>query len=252
MTTSFGVDTAYSAISDYYLALAPNCDDTIFGTNVNYCNLVKTGIVDGQENDPAIVYGFENYTKGVQKSFDKATKHLSQVAEQPVTVLSILTDNPETSLFKQLCDLTGWSEYLKATRDLTVFVPTNNSLQNALNTWLSIGDTSTVKEVLKAHTLKYNLIYPDLQNKLLKLNTAKEGFTFYIDDTNRHTPYTNVYTKSYHFNNFTYPLPEVRIPLLKAFTTNGGWGQAHLSANGTVNSNATIYIIDGIFKPISI
>ena len=251
MTTSFGVDTAYSAISDYYLALAPNCDDTIFGTNVNYCNLVKTGIVDGQENDPAIVYGFQNYTKGVQKSFDKAVKQ-QPIADTPVTILSILKDNPETMLFSQLCDLTGWSEYLKATRDLTVFAPTNSSLQNALNTWLSVGDTSTIKEVLKAHTLKYNLNYPDLQNKLLKLTTVKEGFNFFIDDTNRHTLYTNVYTKSYHFNNFTYPLPEVRIPLLKAFTTNGGWGQSHLDSNGTSGSNATVYIIDGIFKPISI
>ena len=43
MTSIQGTDTAYASIDGNYLALSPECSDTIFGTIINYCSLVKAG-----------------------------------------------------------------------------------------------------------------------------------------------------------------------------------------------------------------
>ena len=239
MTSSFGYDTAYSAIADYYLNLAPNCNDTVFGTDINYCKLVKSGIVDGMENDPQVLSAYSQLNNTAKKSLLESFNTIevnTPLAAKNVKLRNFLREVPQLSIFADLVDKTGWSQVLYSTDKITVFAPTNQSLQVATSTWLTNTHVGVVRDVLKAHTLPYKLEYEDVHNRLLKLNTFKESFAFFFDDTGRHTPYASLYTPRYALKGYNMPAPEPRIPVIKTYE---------------VEDAVTVYIIDGVFKPLS-
>jgi hypothetical protein len=231
MTSTFGYDTAYSVISDYYLNLAPNCNDKVFGTNVNYCNLVKSGIVDGQENDPAILNKYESLYKSLHKSINA-----QPVSDSEVTIKSVLEDLPNTSVYRSSIQQTGWDKWINTSKNITLFVPSDQSFSNAYRTWLNSKNIAVTRDVLKAHTLPYKLEHEDVQDRLIRVNTMKDSFSFMFDDTARVLPYANVYTPSYAMMAYTYPHLENRIKVLETYE---------------IPNLATIYVIDGVFKPIS-
>jgi len=245
MTTTFGTDTAYSAISDYYLNLAPSCDDTIFGTNINYCDLVKFGIKDGGENDPLMLNAYQSFNNSLKKSFQNQSKgDQTPLAGQEVNIYDIISEIPELSIYKSLLDQTGWDQFVQVSDKITLFAPTNTALQNALNTWLSSRNIAVLRDLLKAHTLPYKLEYEDVQDRLLLLNTLKPTFKFYFDDTNTKTAYPSLYTNTYELRHYKYPIPESRIQVVKTFEAGDTGKSPQVSS--------TLYIIDGLFNPISI
>ena len=204
MTANFGTDTGYSVLAGDFYSLALDCSDKIWGTNINYCDLVQTmKITDGMENDPQVLDSYVKLRDGCYNSLVQRTNNYMNnyddetytMAKDNVTsehyktnIFQLLKRIPEASIFTDLCEKTGWSGRLMRSgeRDkMTVFVPTNRAFREAASTWLSIQDPKMIRELLKAHTADYALEWKSMIGRLLEIYTYKEGFSFISDGTGR-------------------------------------------------------------------
>jgi hypothetical protein len=272
-TINAGTEQAYNQIADNYLYLSLSNGDTIWGTDfasigdvpplsggVNYQNLIHSmRLVDGEENNPNIL---KRYIEANQNA-SKTLRGLEQTPERPTqTIYNVLNMIPEVSRIKQIIDTVGYKNILNdvtqhgdlSQRRYTFFAPTNQAVDNAMQTWLKDEpkDNETpqpytfrnkssylglpnlqLRSILKAHTLGFNLRIQDTYDRKLELYTLEAPFSFVIDGTSRVVSYLNVYQKPSYLKNYQYPLPIDRFKVLKTFEVENG----------------SLYIIDNMFSP---
>ena len=105
----------------------------------------------------------------------------------------------------------------------TKYVPSNLGLTNY----------SFIQELLKAHTLNFELDQESILNKKLELYTMHKGFLVIVDGTSRISNRINFYQKPSYNLNYEYPLGIDRFNIIKIFKGKNGY----------------LYIIDGLFSP---
>jgi hypothetical protein len=242
MTSIQGTDSGYSAISGIYLKLAPECSDTIFGTDINYCQLVEDGtkkngflkgrFVDGQENDPEIIAKYQQLKENFNK---KLTSQIQLKPKAPSTVYDLLHIIPNVSEMLKLVDMAEYGEYLQTPSYLpiTFIAPINSALSNATSTWLKTKSKGILKSLLKAHTLDYILVPKTIENRLLRIYTKNQSFYFTADGTGKFKNYINFYQEPTVMLNYQYNLPYDRFKVVATYVTDNG----------------ILYLIDGIFSP---
>ena len=248
MSGLYGTTQAYNPIAGTYLALAPNCGDKLFGTNIDYCNLVKWGIYDGQENDPEVL---KQYLKQRDSQYESLfqqgvaaekttspTSYSMAPSNRETTVWSLLSSMPQFSTFKKIIEKSDWFQYINQANDLykiTLFVPNNKAFEK--NGWQNLNLDSWNKNNLRAiaqgHTLPFAFQQDSAYNRKLRLYTALETFSVYIDGTGEVSPKLNFYVPPDKMLNLRYPNPLKRINVLQGYYTNNG----------------ALYEIDGVFEP---
>ncbi len=253
MTSIHGTDTAYDAMADDFLALAPSCTDNIFGTGsgitkgnaINYCDLVQSmRITDGQENNFSILQDYQNkrqqcksdlLSKQLQKQqIDNDMGYLySSNRERTTNVMDIIQKFKDISLFNDLLSYTSWNIYLRESTNVTVFVPLNSWINRAQQTWLKNKSMTRIKDVLKSHTCNFVLNTSRMINKRLEVYSMYEPFSFVVDGTGETMETINVYQRSNVLLDNQYPNPYNRFSIVKAFETDNG----------------NVFIIDGMFNP---
>jgi hypothetical protein len=243
MTSTQGTDTAYSAIAGNYLALAPECSDTIFGTNINYCQLVKDGtkkngflngkFVDGYEDNPDVINAYLQLKHEFNQNL---SKNIKLEKKPPKTLYDIIHMVPEASEIAKLMDKIGYGDKLQSHRYITFIAPSNNALNKARDTWLKTDNKYILKNLLDAHLLNYMLSPKNIQTRLLKVNTVNPAFWFVADGTAKFTSDMNFYQTPYTLLNNEYSLPLDRFKVEKIYMTDNG----------------VLYIIDGMFSPDTI
>lgn len=242
MTSIQGTDTAYGAIDGNYLALAPECSDTIFGTDINYCSLVKAGtskngfmkgyFKDGDEEDPDVIKQYQTMVEQFNKNI---TKGITLKQKSPSTINDLLHLIPEVSEISKIVDLTNYSKNLSFDMGpyTTFIAPSNDALKKAKNTWLKTTNPNVLRNLLMSHTLDFLLSPVTLQTRLTRVYTHNPAFWFVADGTGKFSNQLNFYQEPYTLQDLTYNLPYDRFNVLKTYTTDNG----------------ILYIIDGIFSP---
>lgn len=248
MTSLSGITQAYNGLASTYLALAPNCGDKIFGTDINYCDLVQWGIYDGQENDPKVLAMYDRQRKASQNSVLLANAQAVQTtsptsyswspSNSNTTVLSILDQLPQASTFRKLVYKSGWDKYVNSANDLykvTLFAPINEAFMK--DGWQNISlegwNKNNLRSIAQAHTLPFAFEQEQAYNRKLQLTTSLETFNLYVDGTGEVRPTVNFYIPPNKMLELRYPKPLQRIEIIQAFYTNNG----------------ALYLIDGIFDP---
>ena len=177
MTSLFGTTQAYNGLADTYLYLAPSCDDKVFGTNINYCNLSNWGIYDGQEGDPNVLNLYQSQMSSCNKGLCKAglgelikdskekeafQKAMSTITEngstQKVTVASLLSRNPRCSKWKKIVEKAGFMPYIDKNNgqyQVTMFCPTDNVIPDEWMSKLPYMAPNTLRPLCLAHTLPF-------------------------------------------------------------------------------------------------
>jgi hypothetical protein len=214
-----GTTQAYNVMDSTYLALAPSCDDKIFGTNINYCDLTRWGIVDGEENNLAILNEYLKYRKNSVLNFPPATE--PSKSSTSTTVLSMLDAIPEVSNFRAAVYKSGWAHYLDHANPMykvTIFAPINSGF-NVNNLRQSPYD---LRALMQAHTLSFGFEQESAYDRKLRLYTTLPSFSLYIDGTGEVSNKLNLYTVSDELLTLQFPKPIKRINILQAYYTNNG------------------------------
>ena len=241
MTSIQGTDTAYASIDGNYLALSPECSDTIFGTNINYCSLVKAGtnpygfmkgkFVDGNEEDPEVL---KQYATLKYNFNEKLAKSIPLVKSAPKTIYDLLHTIPQVSEVLKLVDMTDFSRYLINTPYGATFIaPSNNFLKKAKGDWLKTKNKGVIKSLLMAHLLDYILSPKNIENRLLRVYTHNPAFWFTADGTGKIVNYLNFYQQPTTLLTDEYSLKYDRFKVIGTYMTDNG----------------ILYIIDGMFTP---
>lgn len=252
MAGMYGTTQSYQGMADTFMGLAPSCGDKLFGSGIDYCDLVQWGIYDGQENDPRVLQKYWQQRQQHQKSLAlelgsvQPQEAQRQASTEKVTVASALSQLPHLSQFREVCERSGWMPYLDGSRSekkITLFAPTNEAwqskgwdlqrnvnvlgVQNAFNNELRL--------IAQAHTLPFGVEQTELVKRKVRLYTSLEGFTIYVDGTGEVRPTLNVYQPSPEdeWLNFQYPVPRPRMDIVETYYTNNG----------------ALYVINGVFRP---
>ena len=240
---------------------------------VNYSNLVKSmNIVDGEEMNPDIVSTYMKNVLNDQKIINDATNNIPIESQVP-SIYNLIENFSELNLTKQLIDHGKFKHFLDTEDHITFIAPTSNAIQASLDTWLrvqglskpndpfsdyrtssdiSVNDKfvqpyptkyvpsnlgltnySFIQELLKAHTLNFELDQSSILNKKLELYTMHKGFSIVIDGTARIHNSLNVYQKPSYNLNYDYPYPTDRFEVVKIFKCKNGY----------------LYIVDGMLSP---
>jgi hypothetical protein len=245
MTSLQGTDTAYSSISGNYLALAPDCSDTIFGTDINYCSLVKAGtnpygfmkgtFVDGNEEDPSVLNQYSTLLTNFNK---KLAESIPLQKKPPKSIYDLLQIIPNVSETLKLVNDSNFSDYLSTppignSIGITFIAPTNSFVKKARNTWFTTKNKPMINAILKAHLLNFVLAPKTLENRLLKVYTHNPSFSFISDGTGNIVNYLNFYQQPVTLLNNEYSLKYDRFKVVETYMTENG----------------ILYVIDGMFLP---
>ena len=230
MSSIHGIDTSYGSISDNYIGLSLTCNDTVLGTNINYCNLVQStkNFVDGDEKNQNIL---DNYTKNQLQYNTSLLSSLDLSHKVPNTIYDLLYTLPECSEILKLVDYTNLSSLLQTQKGNTLIAPSNCVINMVKHNLLK--DKGLLKSLLHSHILDYILHPISLENKLLKINTHNPSFSFISDGTSNIVNHLNFYQDNYQFLLNSYEKKPNRYNVEKIYMTEKG----------------IIYIIDGIFIP---
>ena len=231
-----------------YIALAPECGDKLFGTNINYCELTKWGIYDGQENDPQVLKKYLQDKDKAEKSLftlgmeaaqtNSPTTYSLSASNQSSSVWSLLQTFPNLSKFASIVRRSGWDSYLDSANDIykvTVFAPSNQAFTSDgwQNIDLSNWNTNNLRTIAQAHTLPFGFEQESAYNRKLRLYTSLDAFSVYLDGTAEVSNKLNFYIPPDKMLNLRYPKPLKRINILQGYYTNNG----------------ALYVIDGVFEP---
>lgn len=248
MSSLYGTTQAFNPIAGNYLALAPNCGDTVWGTGINYCDLTRWGIFDGQENDPKVLQAYASQQNKTSKSVFQAIRE-AQSTNSPTSyslaagnkrssIGTLLEELPQFSKFNQLIKRSGWNDYIDnsdALYKVTLFAPNNNAfLKNGWeNIDISKWDKNNLRSIAQAHTLPFGWEQETAYGRKFQLYTALPSFQVYLDGTGEVQNNLNFYIPPNRLQTLQYPAPLKRINLLQGYYTNNG----------------ALYEIDGIFNP---
>ncbi len=248
MTSLFGTIQAYQPLASTYLALAPECGDKIFGSDINYCNLVKWGIYDGQEYDPKVLQAYKQQQKQSKDSIlffgseamdtYAPTSYSTSPSNQSTTVMSVLNQLPNVKTMQRVLRESGWENYLNQANDLakvTLFVPTDEAFFNSTYMFVPNDKWSpnNLRALGQAHTLPFAFDQSAANDRKLRLYTSLPSYSLYLDGTGEVSKQLNFYIPPDVMLNLRYPQPLRRINILQGFYTNNG----------------ALYIIDGVFDP---
>lgn len=248
MSGLYGTTQAYNPVAGNYLALAPNCGDKIFGTNIDYCDLVKWGIFDGQENDPRVLSAYTNQYNAQKLSLlDEVHQARQTYAPTSYTnakssairnVMDVIDQLPHLSTFRSLIYQSGWNEYLEATNELrkvTIFAPVNSAWNRDGWETISLKDWKkyNLRNLMKGHTLPFGFEQDFALGRKTRLYTVLPSFSVYIDGTGQVQKNLNFYIPPDEMLTMRYPKPMRRINVLNTYYTNNG----------------AVYEIDGVFNP---
>jgi hypothetical protein len=241
MSSLYGTTQAYNPLDSTYLALAPSCGDKIFGTNINYCDLVRWGILDGEENDPRVLDLYESQQAQKTSVFKNFAKERKDTTSGATSVLSLLNQLPELSNFREAVYRSGWNKYIDQASDLfkvTLFAPLNSAfpkLAPRKPLWNGIvgGVESDLRAIMQAHTLPFGFEQSAAYNRKLRLYTALPSFSVFMDGTGEVRENLNLYTVSNDLLTLQYPEPIKRINVGQGYYTNNG----------------ALYVIDDVLRP---
>lgn len=235
MSSIHGTDTAYGAIGKNYLSLALDCSETLFGTDVNYCNIVHTmKLKDGQENNPEVIKAYtelrDSFNYQLAQSIPIDTKKI------PDTIYDCLQLIPECSEVVKWIDSVQYGPQLSMNYPTTFIAPVNDIINSSKKTWLRTKQKGILRALLKAHTLDYILSPTSLEGKMLRISTKCKPFSFIADGTRQITKDCTFFQESVTLLSNEYNRIRDRFKILKIIVT----------------TNGIIYIIDGIFSPENI
>ena len=252
MSSLQGTTQAYQPMASTYIALAPSCGDKIFGTNIDYCDLVNWGIYDGQENDPRVLRKYLKDVHGEQTQLFQAgkqairqsnqqntpTSYNTSPASQSTTVWSVLESLPNVNMMKKILAKSKWMDYITNANPLykiTLFVPTDQAFQSTSLAHIPYENwnANDLRLIGQAHTLPFAFEQNSAYNRKLRLYTSLDAFSVYLDGTGEVSDQLNFYIPPNEMLAFQYPQPLKRINILQGFYTNNG----------------ALYIIDGVFQP---
>ena len=219
MSSLQGTTQAYNVLDSTYLALAPNCGDKIFGTNINYCDLTRWGIVDGEENNLAILNEYLQYRKNSVLNFPPPSE--PSKSSQSTSVLSMLDNIPSVSNFRAAVYTSGWATYLDKASTLfkvTLLVPVNSGF-DVTNLR---KDPNDLRALMQAHTLSFGFEQEAAYDRKLRLYTTLPSFSVFLDGTGEVSNKLNLYTVSNELLTLQFPKPIKRINILQAYYTNNG------------------------------
>ena len=245
-----GTTQAYQPLANTYLALAPSCGDKVFGTNVNYCDLVQWGIYDGQENDTRVLSMYIQQRDQYQNSVFAADKKAADTTDavsystapsnQRTTVWSLLSSLPQLSTFKKILERSGWKDYINQANELykvTLFAPSNSAFKDTAieHTPLENMNRNNLRLIGQAHTLPFAFEQSAAYGRKLRLYTTLDAFSVFLDGTGEITPSLSFYSQQPEpqLLNQRYPMPYKRINIVQGYYTNNG----------------ALYEIDGVFEP---
>jgi hypothetical protein len=246
MTSLNGYDTGFSSISENYLYLAPTCTDNIYGTSINYCNLVRSkGIWDGQEKNPKVL---KEYSDAQQAEYTFMNKHPQKVKSGDTnwSVIDLIEKHPRLTEYRKILKLCP--ELKKKFHEaffVTLFVPNDSAFKRAnwikqlkndsvfgLNTYNARAVT-----LLKSHALDFTLGQEVLMGRNTMVNTMNEPYTFYIDGTGQIARNLVVYnTPTKLRDGITYPKPYAMYNIVESYITDNG----------------NVFVIDGVLEPFVI
>ena len=242
MTSMFGTDTSYSAMSSDFLALNLDNSDTIWGAGygitqgkpIKYGDFIHSmNATDGDETNFNLLQAYQDKRTYYYDLLRQKTKKQDPALK---TVYDIVRMFPQVKEFVGLLDLSGWDNYAKSfdpNTKVTYIVPTNEAILDAKSSWFHMSDPKMIREFLKAHTCSFALGFDDIIGRKLEVYTAREGFSFYVDGTGQFMPEVNFYQKGVYQKDWLMPIPNQRFKLLKSFQADNGM----------------IYVIDGCFSP---
>jgi hypothetical protein len=249
MSSLQGTTQAYQPMGSTYIALAPSCGDRLFGSGIDYCNLVGWGIYDGQEKDPRVLQKYLNDENRDLKALTKlgsaamiqaadensAVDYSSSISNQTTSVWSLLQSLPQLSTMKKLVERSGWDKYISSANSLykiTLFAPTNQAFASSPIAYQHTNPRD-LRLIAEAHTLPFSFDQNSAYGRKLRLYTSLEAFSVYLDGTGEVQNNLNFFIPSNELKAFTYPKPLKRINILQGYYTNNG----------------ALYEIDGIFEP---
>ena len=235
MSSIHGTDTSYGAIDKNYLALALDCSETLFGTDINYCNIVHTmKLKDGQENNPEVIKAYtewrDHFNYEIAKSIQVDAK------KTPDTIYDCLQRIPECSEIVKWINSVEYGQHLSMNYPTTFIAPINSVILYSQKTWLRTKQKGILRALLKAHTLDYILSPTSLEGKMLRVSTKCKPFSFIADCTHKITKECTFFQESVTLLSNEYNRIRDRFNILKIIVTKNG----------------IIYIIDGIFSPENI
>jgi hypothetical protein len=234
--------------------------------SVNYQNLIHSmKLIDGEENNPNILKRYITANQKSSQALIEATSSSSSVnSEVPNTIYGLISSLPQLSEIKKIIDQVHFDQILNLKSDkgdhsqqrYTFFAPINESVTQGFQTWLTFNDNENynptpqpytfrnmksnlglpdlrVRQLLKTHTLSFNLKIEDTYERKLEVYPMQEGFSFIVDGTSNIVPYLNVYQRPQYLKSYEYPLPLDRFKVLKYYEVENG----------------SLYIIDNMFLP---
>jgi len=248
MSGLYGTTQAYNPIAGNYLALAPNCGDTVWGTTINYCDLTRWGIYDGQENDPAVLQSYAKQMKTASKSVFDATREAQQTmsptsyslqaGNQRSTIGRLLDELPHLSKFNEIVKRSGWLDYIDNADSLykvTLFAPNNQAFEK--NGWENLSlekwNKYNLRSIAQAHTLPFGWQQETAYGRKFQLYTSLPSFQLFLDGTGEVQDNLNFYIPPNRLQTLQLPSALKRINLLQGYYTNNG----------------ALYEIDGVFNP---
>lgn len=237
MSSLYGTNQAYQALSDTYLALSLDENgDKIFPTNIKYNDLVEWGIYDGQERDPFVVNEYMRQQQNCIGSLCKEEEKTMSDYSLSTTVWNTMMNMSEISKFVALCHRSGWNRYLNDPNSLskvTIFAPINQAIPDTWIEKMNVMNGNSIRPFMSAHTLPFAFKIEQAKGRKLRLYTSLNTYSIYVDGTGEVEEGVNIYVPKTTFNTLSYPTPFERIHILKVIYTQNG----------------TIVIIDGICKP---
>ena len=242
MSSLYGTTQAYNVMADTYIGLAPTCNDKLWGTDINYCDMVKWGIYDGQEDAPYVRELYLRQRNGCHGSLCKAKTNVHydmQKSSSPTTVWSLIATHPQLTKWKKICEKAGWDAYLQEQNEITqvtAFCPTNDAISDEWMFYLTTLPNLSLRPLTMAHTLPFTFEQESARGRKLRLYTSLETFSVYIDGTGETSATFNFYIPKDTMLNFQYPTPLDRINIVQGYYLNNG----------------AAYIIDGVFKPTNV
>lgn len=230
---------------------------------INYASLVyNEQLVDGEELNPKIVGRFASKINELKTQTSKLAK--KPESEEP-SLYEVLSMFPQLDMMKEIVDVSKFQNVLQQSdKKMTLVVPTNDVLKRSIHKWLrlrgsspysepatydeplqpyshkfvpselGLPDTYYLRDLVKAHTLPFELRPMDLMGRKLEVYTMQSTFSFIVDGTGKINSALNMYQKPLSILNYEYPLPIDRFKVLKIFEARNG----------------VMYVIDGVFYPL--
>lgn len=246
MTALNGYDTGFSSISENYLYLAPGCTDNVYGTNVNYCDLVRTtGIWDGQESNPAVL---KRFSDAQQKEYNymQANKQPVLQGETKTSVIDLVARHPRLKKYNSVLNMCpDLKKKFHESFFITLFAPNDKAFDSA--NWIKQLKNDSVfglnvynaraRTLLKSHALDFTLSQEVLMGRNTMVNTMNEPYTFLIDGTGNISKNLVVYnTHTVLRDGIQYPKPYNMYRITETYITDNG----------------VVYVIDGVLEPFVI